>query len=510
MNLISQAVLEDFRQIIAVRLGLRFEDSKMDYLEDILRQRIEANGKIALAEYLTGLAKGTNKREELRALCSQLTVGETYFFRAPEQFRAIAELVVPQWMRRRKSSPVLRMLSAGCASGDEAYSLAIAIREHFPEVPQSDVRIVGADANPSILATAKRARYTDWSLRSTSPEIRDKYFRKDGKTHILDESIRSMVTFEERNLAVKDHTHLDFEEYDIILCRNVIMYLVPEGAQFAVAQLTSVLAPAGFLFLGHAETLRGLSQDFHLRHTHDTFYYQKCEKHDVELVPPPLELAPAIAAMDLSWVDTVRCASEHVECLARDSTDHRTRAQVELHPVTSPKAANLLAPAQFGIALELLRREKFRDALEVLRDLPCKASPDPDVQLLRAVLLTNVGDVPVAETVCQQILSADDLNAGAHYITALCREHAHDTKGAMVHDRTAVYIDPEFAMPHLHLGLLAKRAGDLKTARHELEQASVLLPREDASRILLLGGGFSREALINLSQAQLNASGGPS
>ena len=110
MNLISQAVLEDFRQIIAVRLGLRFEDSKMDYLEDILRQRIEANGKIALAEYLTGLAKGTNKREELRALCSQLTVGETYFFRAPEQFRAIAELVVPQWMRRRKSSPVLRML----------------------------------------------------------------------------------------------------------------------------------------------------------------------------------------------------------------------------------------------------------------------------------------------------------------------------------------------------------------------------------------------------------------
>ena len=87
-----------------------------------------------------------------------------------------------------------------------------------------------------------------------------------------------MVTFEERNLAVQDGACWEFEQYDFVFCRNVIMYLAPEAAQRAVARLTRVLAPSGFFFLSHAETLRGLSQEFHLRHTHDTFYYQKRER----------------------------------------------------------------------------------------------------------------------------------------------------------------------------------------------------------------------------------------
>ena len=154
--------------------------------------------------------------------------------------------------------------------------------------------------------------------------------------------------------------------------------------------------------------------------------------------------------------------------------------------------------------------EKFREALELLSGLPSEATADRDAQLLRAVLLTNSGDVPDRRSSLPASLSADELDAGAHYLAALCREHAQDTSGAMEHDRTAIYLDPVFAMPHLHLGLLAKRTGDLRTARHELEQASVLLPLEDASRILFSAAGFSREALVEFSRAQLRACGGSS
>jgi chemotaxis protein methyltransferase CheR len=133
---------------------------------------------------------------------------------------------------------------------------------------------------------------------------------------------------------------------------------------------------------------------------------------------------------------------------------------------------------------------------------------DRDTQLLRAILLTNSGDIAAAEEICQKLLQSDELNANAHYVTALCREYANDVGAAIEHDRTAIYVDPSFSMAHLHLGLLSKRAGDLGSARRELEQAETLLLREDAARILLLGGGFSREALTEFCHAQLRACGG--
>jgi chemotaxis protein methyltransferase CheR len=115
-----------------------------------------------------------------------------------------------------------------------------------------------------------------------------------------------------------------------------------------------------------------------------------------------------------------------------------------------------------------------------------------------------------AERACEQLLALDELNAGAHYLLALCREGAGDRGGAVSHDQTAVYLDPGFAMAHVHLGLLARRANDRNTARRELEQAILLLQREDASRLLLFGGGFSRDALMALCRAELSASGATS
>jgi chemotaxis protein methyltransferase CheR len=124
------------------------------------------------------------------------------------------------------------------------------------------------------------------------------------------------------------------------------------------------------------------------------------------------------------------------------------------------------------------------------------------------VLLTNRGELPEAQRVCQQVLELDELNAGAHYLMALCREHAGDRDGAIEHDQAATYLDSAFAMPHLHLGLVAKRSADLQTARRELAHALPLLAREDASRILLFGGGFTRGALVEFCRAELHASGG--
>jgi chemotaxis protein methyltransferase CheR len=140
--------------------------------------------------------------------------------------------------------------------------------------------------------------------------------------------------------------------------------------------------------------------------------------------------------------------------------------------------------------------------------LPPAAARDPDVLLLSATLLVHNGQPGIAEETCRRLLAIDDLNAGAHYLYALCREASGDRTGAVEHDRLAIYLDPGFAMPRLHLGLLAKRAGDRDAARRELFQALALLRREDPSRILLFGGGFGRDALLALCGSALRECGG--
>jgi chemotaxis protein methyltransferase CheR len=503
-----------FRAIVGRRLGLQFDDGKLDYLGDVLRERMEVLGCTRFNDYEARLTEPST--QEVRALADRITVAETYFFRYWDHFRAFAEVVLPDRAKSRNGRRQIRVLSAGCASGEEAYSLAILIREHLPAPESWKVDLLGIDVSPGIIEKARRARYSAWSLRDTSAERRARYFCPEGRELRLDEAVARMASFEERNLVDDDPLFWHPDAYDVVFCRNVLMYFSPEVMAAVVARITRALSPGGFLFLGHAETLRGVSQDFHLRHTHETFYYQR---RDAEAVarfdragarlgprPPPMEpLATALDLNDCTWVGAIQRASERVAQLARAPQPSRAGTGRDTLSVATASATSDLRPA-----LELLRQERFGEAMDLLHALPISSKNDPDAQLLRAALLTNSGKLREAEEVCAQILALDELSAGAHYLMALCREHAGDRGAALDHDQAAMYLDAGFAMPHLHLGLLARRSGDRDQARAELERALTLLAREDAARILLFGGGFSREALVALCRSELRSSGGGS
>jgi chemotaxis protein methyltransferase CheR len=487
--------LERFRSVVARCFGLHFDDNRLAVLAEVLERRVGASRE-ASATYLARLESGGPSREELRALAQELTVGETYFFRNPDQFRAFAEVARP--LRR------LRVLSAGCASGEEAYSLAIIAREHGE--PGAHVSVTGVDVNPAALAKAARGTYSRWSLRETPPDLERRWFVAAGNEYAVDPSLRTTVRFEERNLAGGGAGLWLAESYDVVFCRNVLMYLTQETARAVVDRIGRALVPGGHLFLGHAETLRGLSSGFHLRHTHGTFYYQRKDAAEDGAGEPVVDGGPWPAstsastdgALTTSWVETVQRSATRIRELSERS-DASTKRSVDAPPETSR--------ADVVQAIELLKNERFSDALEALGKPPAGSSRDPDALLLRAVLLTLSGRLDEAEAVCNDLCGLDELSAGAHYLLALCREGAGDTDGAEEHDRTAAYLDPGFAMPRLHLGLLARRAGDLRRARHEIGQARDLLAREDASRILLFGGGFTREALTHLCQSELLAIG---
>jgi chemotaxis protein methyltransferase CheR len=507
--------IERFRTLVSRRLGLNFENGKLDYLADIMGGRLEDSGCRDVRTYLARFERPEGWREEWRTLAEKLTVAETYFFRNPDHFRAFAEGVLPEHAHSRRGSGEIRILSAGCASGEEAYSLAILARERLggpAAVPK--IRIVGIDVNPAMIQKAVRARYSPWSLRETPANVRDENFRTEGRDFVLHDAVRAMVTFEEKNLVDPDPRFWKSDAFDIVFCRNVTMYFSPDVTRAVIAQIAQSLTLDGHLFLGHAETLRGISEEFHLRHTHGTFYYQRRRESGTQSITAPAAQAllaetSSLAAVHLldsgnSWMDVIRRASDRIASLAGAS-----EATPPMAPAAQEAGDNAgLGPRRtwdLSDIVELLRKERFEDAMKLLKALPRESTLDPDTHLLRAVILTNGGDLAGARETCRQILGSDELNAGAHYLLALCLEHEGDRRGAQEHDQTASYLDPNFAMPRFHLGILAKREGNLGTAREELRRALGLLTREDSSRILLFAGGFSRDALVELCRSELQA-----
>ena len=519
--IVQGAEPQRFRNWIAQRLGLHFDDTKLEFLAEVLDRCAGSKG-LPLQSYLDRL-EGPEIEADLRALAVELTVPETYFFRHIDQFRAFAEAALPEARTARGSIRALSMLSAGCASGEEPYSLAMIVRERGADIGWN-IAIRALDINPAMLAKAQRGRYSAWALRETPADSQQRWFRGIGREFELDESIRTAVTFQQVNLAEDNAELWAPGRYDVIFCRNVLMYFTPDNAQALVARLTRSLAPGGHLFLGHAETLRGLSSDYHLCHTHGTFYYQRKDtqndgRHErtedklngaghghsrgnaaalaaADAAPPP---EPAWAT---TWLETIQQSSDRIQALSA-----RPTAESALHGGRGPGGSAQTA-AQLPLVLELLKKERFSDALDLLGGLPSESDRDTDVLLLRAALLTHSGQLNAAETAGAQLLERDEFNAGAHYLLALCRESAGDRQAALDHDQAAIYLDPGFAMPRLHLGLMARRAGEWDSARTELGHALMLLKREDASRLLLFGGGFGREALIALCRSELLSAGG--
>lgn len=493
---VSRQDVEHFRSAIAERVGLHFDDTKLSFLEEVLRRRV---GRLdcSSADYLAKLTHEKPHAEAI-ALADELTVSETYFFRHNDQFRALAEVALPDRMQARAGVRTLNLMSAGCASGEEAYSIAIVARETITD-SSWDVTIQAVDLNRTVLQKAEKACYSPWALRETPLPVKQKWFRRQGRELALDASLHRAVHFKQANLACDDPLLWPPAVYDVIFCRNVLMYFAPDQMRATIARIAASLAPGGYLFLGHAETLRGVSDDFELRHAHDAFYYRRKDELRPDSTRPDREVSRAASAHPLSaltntaWADSIQKASERVTRLVpvggKKGSPHR-------------HASWRLAPA-----LDLLRVERFDEALAHIHNGPPESRDDPDVLLVEAVLLAQSGQSPAAEEACQQLLSIDSLNCGAHYVLALCREHAGERERAAEHDRLAAHLDPAFAMPRLHGGLLARQAGDRQAARGELAQALLLLKREDVSRVLLFGGGFSREALIALCQSAIDECG---
>jgi chemotaxis protein methyltransferase CheR len=449
-----------FRDLVRLRSGLDIPDRRRADVERLVARTIAEAGLPDVAAMYRSLATRRADRGEapaLDAFVAGLTIGETHFFRNRPQFQALERRVLPELIERRRPARRLRIWSAGCASGEEPYSLAILLHRLIPDLAAWDVLILGTDVNRDALAKARRASYGGWSFREVPAGIQETYFNANGNRFELRPDIRAMVTFRQQNLADERSmsSRTRARDMDVILCRNVLMYFPAEVAGGVLARLDRALVPDGWLLLGPADPMA----------------------------------APAFATVALDGAIVYRKA-------ASDAA-HAAGAQTGRDRRTASRAR----PDQ-GLARRPARaRPRPPRTVRASRSSPLAPGPPADDALheyKEAKLRAGRGELGEADRLLDVALARTPLLAPAHYLRGLVSQERGDLGEALSSFRSAIYADPAFVLAHVALGTLCVRLGRMHTAGRALDAATALLEPRDPGELVDEGDGLTVGRLAEL------------
>lgn len=264
------------RRLIYDQLGLSFDNQKLYFLSKRVATRMECLNLDDPADYLMRLAYNDGSGAEMQALANLITTNETYMFREYEQLEAFANACLPEVIARKEAqgNRSLRIWSAGCSSGEEVYTLAMIVQEVFPAIADWDMQIMATDIDQQRLGMAIAGVYGERSMKYVPPEYLERHFTRQGEDWRVVQRTRSMVTIQ--NLNLNDRPQMrKMRAFDFIFCRNVLIYFDDASRKTAVDHFYNALNPAGFLFLGHSESVGRISSAFRLRRMGEQLVYMK-------------------------------------------------------------------------------------------------------------------------------------------------------------------------------------------------------------------------------------------
>ena len=268
------------RDLFAQRTGLHFGPESRFTLERRLRERLSVLKLSTFGEYYHYLRFGSRAIDEWDEAIDLLTTNETYFFREQRQLRAFQSELLPMLSVQAQGRRRLAIWSAGCATGEEAYTIGILVQASrlFPSDRAGsrcwDIRIYGSDISRRCVAAARRGVYTESSFRMTTDEMRRAFFQQRGDGWHVTDSIRQMCHFGQMSLLDEDRSRV-LGKADVIFCRNVLIYFDSRARKAAIEVLYDRLHPGGVLLLGHSESLLNVSTAFELLHLKDDLVYRK-------------------------------------------------------------------------------------------------------------------------------------------------------------------------------------------------------------------------------------------
>ena len=468
---------------IIARTGHHYYADKDDLLIERLRRRFREAAAADCAAYAALLSDGARGEAEWARLEAEITVGETFFFRYAEQFQALRERILPELIAARVSERTLRIWSAGCSTGAEPYSLSILVQELLGDaLPDWRISILGTDISAEALATARAAEYGRWALRTMPLDERLRYFtrlppapgiRRDGG-YALRPEFRGRVRFERGNLmSLADPASPSGEPYDLILCRNVLIYFDARTVTAVVRGLGRRLRADGWMLLGHAEPSPAFSSFLDAVSLPGTVAYRA--RPDAAPVPPVrVPSAPAGPAPPVIQALPPGITAGVFEGIATPASPDPDAA-----PAGGP-VPETVATADGAMRAQPVLPDEAGDRVDF---------PVADRDRIRA--LADSGETASAWRALRVALERDPTDPTLRFYEGLlARALGRDVEAERAL-RAALYLDRGFVMAHYHLGLLLIALDRPTDAARALDNAIALSQALGPDAVLSEGDGAS-------------------
>lgn len=268
LEFLSDPMFKKYSDFIYDQSGIHFSDSNRSILESRLKERLRQHNLEKVEEYFQ-IIRGDDG--ENRAFLDSITTNLTRFFRNQAHYDAFINHVIPDLIKLKRSQgkKTLNLWSAGCSTGEEVYTNAMVLKEHLP--PDMDFLIVGSDLSLKSLMKAQMGFYPSTATRNIPPEYLSKYFDQTDKGYQIKDSLKQKVKFDYHNLKYESSIH----DIDVLFCRNVLIYFDEAAQNEVVNQFWKVMRPHSYLFIGHSESLFGMSTQFEFIKTEWACLYGK-------------------------------------------------------------------------------------------------------------------------------------------------------------------------------------------------------------------------------------------
>ena len=424
---LSDVSFSAFRDLILEKSGILFEESKRQRLAAALRQRMEAAGAGTFEEYYSLLMGSSESHHEMQELLDAITIQETQFFRNQPQFDALAARVLPRLITERKSCGVIGIWSAGCATGEEPYSLAMVLLQLLPQTCRG--QIVATDISSGALKAANKGVYPLKAISRLPEHIVARFFIVEGDVCRVRDEVRSMVSFQRQNLFDPALPLQLIQGTDIIFCRNVLIYFSAEKRAEIVRRFFDILNPGGCLFLGHSETLWKVNTQFQLERWGEAFLYRKEAR--------PAKRPGAI----------------------RQTEKGKALQKGHLRAVDARKGKGDTGKASSSAAA----------GDEAERDVKPGGASDPAFQQARTAM--GRGEDDRALELLAAAVREDSLTATAYFLTGCIHQRRGEMEKAAKAFRKVLFLDPTCALAHLQLAAIFETKNDLRGALREYDNA---------------------------------------
>jgi len=429
-------------------------------------------------------------KSKIDVLTSHLTIGETYFFRDKQIFAILQKEILPDIMKRRQGEKTIRIWSAGCCTGEEPYSIAILLHRLIPDIKSWKISILGTDINPQFLVKAEKAQYKKWSFRATPTDILECYFKKNhDNSYTLIPQIQNMVQFKCINLVEDTYPNITKHifEMDLIFFHNVLIYFSANQIKRTVHKLTQSLCTNGWLSVTATEIPfieeAGLRPHRFLEGT--LFKKEPVQKASIENTPlvkqkklnppatlPPKETPSSLISKIQQQIDSKEDILSQCLLLYKQKSYHDVIAHLQSH----------LTPLKND---PLAIKEHFQEVCLLIHTY------------------ANQGNLPLALEWLETALHADKFDPKLHYLHAALLHDQGNIADAIKSVKKALFIDSNFTMAYLLLGILEKENGNKKAAHHCFQIASNLIDNHLPDDSLINAEEFTVEHLKDLISSNL-------